>query len=152
MTIMKFLVSLRSDERESSHNQALKSPLEKPPVTTSRGHAETLRIPIAMPYTRACLEFIMHYPCPQHLHSGNIAAQRIMTAPSNPWEMSESSRRRRVRSHLILAALWAPTSGEKDACLDALVDQQESDDHGATHWPRKPLDQTCTADPWEWTS
>ena len=73
-------------------------------------------------------------PCSQHLRCGNIAAQRIITAPSRPWEMNDSSRRRRVRSHLIQAALWAPTIGETDACLGALVEQQESDDNCANHW------------------
>ena len=49
--------------------------------------------------------------------------------------MDASSRRRRVRSYLLQAALWAPTDGEKDSRLEALLEQQDWDDALADRWP-----------------
>ena len=48
-----------------------------------------------------------------------------MTAPPRFWEVDDRQRRRRVLHHLIPAALWAPTRGEKDACLEALMELQD---------------------------
>ena len=57
-----------------ANHRAVSSPLETR-LTIQCGHAETVRIPIARPCTRACLESALHYPGVQHLHSGNIAPQ-----------------------------------------------------------------------------
>ena len=60
-----------------------------------------------------------------------------MTAPSRPWEINDGTRTRRVRYHKIQAALWAPTLEEEDACLEALMDQQDREDSVATRsWSR----------------
>ena len=45
-----------------------------------------------------------------------------------------------MRSHLIQAAMWAPTAGKKDACLEALVAQGDGDENTANRWP-----ETCGA-------
>ena len=55
--------------------------------------------------------------------------------PSRPREPNDSARRRRVRSHLIQAALRAPTAGEKEACSEALVEQQDWDRTCSSRWP-----------------
>ena len=55
--------------------------------------------------------------------------------PSRPWEPNDSARRRRVRSHLIQAALRAPTVGENEACSEALVEQQDWDKTCTSRWP-----------------
>ena len=55
--------------------------------------------------------------------------------PSRPCEPNDSARRRRVRSHLIQAALRAPTVGENEACSVALVEQQDWDETCTSRWP-----------------
>ena len=55
--------------------------------------------------------------------------------PSRTWEPNDSARRRRVRSHLIQAALRAPTVGENEACSEALVEQQDWDKTCTSRWP-----------------
>ena len=42
---------------------------------------------------------------------------------------------RPVRSHLIQAALWAPTGKEEDSCLEALVEQQDWHENTANRLP-----------------
>ena len=52
----------------------------------------------------------------QRLHSGKSCQDRahhVMTVLPRPWEVVDKQRRRRVRYHLIQAALWAPPMGEK---------------------------------------
>ena len=55
-----------------------------------------------------------------------------MTAPPRPWD--DRSWRRRVHSHLNQAAVWAPTTGAKDACLETFMEQQDWDDNTANQW------------------
>ena len=45
----------------------------------------------------------------------------------------------RVRHHLIRAAVWAPTAGEKDACVDAFTENQKWEECAQVRWP-DPLD------------
>ena len=67
--------------------------------------------------------------------------------PPKPWEMDANTRRRRVRSYLIQAALWAPTTGRKDACVEALMEQQDWDEAAANRWPVQMPSQTTTSWP-----
>ena len=55
-----------------------------------------------------------------------------MTAPPRPWD--DRSWRRRVHSHVNQAAVWAPTTGAKDACLETFMEQQDWDDNAANQW------------------
>ena len=64
---------------------------------------------------RACQTTRTHILHPQRLRSSQIAIQKIMTAPTRPWEQYDSATRRRVRSHLIRAAV-GPDGRERDLC------------------------------------
>ena len=70
------------------------------------------------------------FSCRQRLHSSKLRRPRtqcVMTAPPKLWEVDDKSRRRRVRYHLIQAALGAPTTEENDAGLEAMVEQPYCD-------------------------
>ena len=58
-----------------------------------------------------------------------------MSGLPKPWEMDADTRRRRVRALLIQAALWAPTTTEKDAILEAMQEQQDWEDSPPPRWP-----------------
>ena len=78
------------------------------------------------------------FPLPQRLHPGKLWRARapcVMTAPPRPLEVDDRSRRRRVCDHFIQAALWAPTVGENDACLEVLVELQDWDENATARWP-----------------
>ena len=70
-----------------------------------------------------------------------------MSGPPKPWEMDAAARRRRVRALLFQAALWAPTTGEKDAILEALQEQQDWEDSLPTRWSGDADVQLCPTQP-----
>ena len=72
---------------------------------------------------------------PQRLCSGEVATCGPVAAPSKPWEMDASARRRRVRSCFIRTALWAPTMGEKDSCSEASSNKTGTTPLPQTFWP-----------------
>ena len=76
-----------------------------------------------------------HLLYPQRLCSGQIAIHCQMTIPRKPWELDATARRRRVHSYLIQAASLAPTKGEKGACLEFLMEQQDWGEAPTNRWP-----------------
>ena len=68
-----------------------------------------------------------------------------MSGPPRPWELDANSRRQRVRSYLLQAALWAPTAGGKDSISEALKDQQDWD-NGSLAWARRNRAQQRPSD------
>ena len=64
-------------------------------------------------------------PCLQSSKLRRPRTQCVMAAPPKLWEIDDKSRRRRVRYHLIQTALGAPTTGENDAGLEAMVERQD---------------------------
>ena len=60
-----------------------------------------------------------------------------MSGLPKPWEVDADTRRRKMRALLTQAALWAPTTTEKDAILEAMQEQQDLED---SPLPRRPGD------------
>ena len=73
--------------------------------------------------------------CPQRFGSGTSRRSCRLSGLPKPWEMEADTRRRRVRALLIQAALWAPTTTEKDAILEAMQEQQDWEDSPLPRWP-----------------
>ena len=65
---------------------------------------------------------------------GGLECSVVKAAPPRHWELDDRSRRRRVRHHLMQAALWAPTTGEKDTRLEALMELQDWEESATARW------------------
>ena len=83
--------------------------------------------------------------CPQPYGSGANRRSCRMSGLPKPWEMDADTRHRRVRALLIQAALWAPTTTEKDAILEAMQEQQVSEDFQLS--PTQPVVRRVKAAP-----
>ena len=67
-----------------------------------------------------------HFLQSQCLRSGQVAIYGHMMASPESWEMWTPTRD--VDEYFFQAAVWAPTTGEKDACLEDLMEQQDWDE------------------------